>query len=286
VFALRLAGHRVGLLAPSAAGSALIGPGPGEAHELLPWESAEMAALFTGDVPSPLRDRMAAWDAAVAYTRSADLVSSLGRLLPRVFVHDPAPPPGAGHASIWLARPLASLGVPCGDGDPPPLRATDAERRDVAALRRELPDRFLAVHPGSGSPSKTWPADRFARTLDALAVDRFLLVEGPADAAAADVLAARPGAVRAQGLAPRRLGALLAEAAAFIGNDSGVTHLAAAFGAPTVALFGPTDPGVWSPAGPRVTLVRSATPAMEGIAVDAAVAAAAAALLDDEADAR
>jgi glycosyl transferase family 9 (putative heptosyltransferase) len=281
VFGLRLAGHRVGLLAPSAAGSALVGAGPGEAQQLLPWESAFTAALFTGDLASPLRDRLAAFDGAVAYTRSADLAHNLGRVIPRAFSHDPTPPPGAGHASRWLARPLSSLGARCGDEEPPTLVATSAENEEAAALRRDLPDRFLAIHPGSGSAAKSWPSDRFGRLVGGLDAGPFLLIEGPADAEAAAALRGGSGAVRARGMRPRALGALLAGAAAFVGNDSGVTHLAAAWGAPTVALFGPTDPGVWSPVGPRVTIVRSPSNRMDGIAVDAVMAAVAPLLAAD-----
>lgn len=48
----------------------------------------------------------------------------------------------------------------------------------------------------------------------------------------------------------------LAGARLYIGNDSGVSHLAAAVGCPTVVLFGPTDPRVWAPRGGHVTVVR------------------------------
>jgi ADP-heptose:LPS heptosyltransferase len=51
------------------------------------------------------------------------------------------------------------------------------------------------------------------------------------------------------------LAAILSRAALVVGNDSGVTHLAALSGAPTLALFGPFDPAYWSPIGPRVGLV-------------------------------
>jgi ADP-heptose:LPS heptosyltransferase len=50
---------------------------------------------------------------------------------------------------------------------------------------------------------------------------------------------------------------LLAHAAVFVGNDSGLTHLAAAFDRPTVAIFGPSDPEVWGPRGERVTIVQA-----------------------------
>ena len=47
----------------------------------------------------------------------------------------------------------------------------------------------------------------------------------------------------------------LARARVYIGNDSGITHLAAAVGTPVVAIFGPTDPAVWAPRGERVAVV-------------------------------
>jgi hypothetical protein len=268
VAGLRRAGHRVGLLVPEAAGSALVGSGPGEAQTLLSWEAGAVAELFTeAGASDALRARLAGFDLAVAYSRQPDLHRSLDAALPRVLAHDPLPPPGGGHAADWLARPVTSLGVDCG-GPPPPLEATSDERDRAAAIVHDLPERFLAVHPGSGSPAKSWPTARFARLLDALGVDRFLLVEGPADAEPAARLRARGGAVTARGLTGRILGATLARAAAYVGNDSGVTHLAAAWGAPTTALFGPTDPAVWSPVGGRVTVVRAPGGGIDAIGVD------------------
>ena len=61
----------------------------------------------------------------------------------------------------------------------------------------------------------------------------------------------------------------------FVGNDSGTTHLAAMLGAPTVALFGPTDPAVWAPTGPRVRVLGGGDPTavVDVAAVGAAVLA-------------
>ena len=68
----------------------------------------------------------------------------------------------------------------------------------------------------------------------------------------------------ARGLSIGALASLLRRCAAYLGNDSGVTHLAALAGVPTVALFGPSDPARWSPLGPRVTVLRSPTREMVG----------------------
>jgi ADP-heptose:LPS heptosyltransferase len=65
------------------------------------------------------------------------------------------------------------------------------------------------------------------------------------------------------------LGALLSRAGAYLGNDSGISHLAAAWGAPTLSLFGPTDPAVWAPLGPRSRALRSPSGTLEGLSVDA-----------------
>ena len=72
----------------------------------------------------------------------------------------------------------------------------------------------------------------------------------------------------------RVLGAVLSRAGVYLGNDSGVSHLAAAFGAPTVALFGPTDARVWAPVGPAVRTVVSREGTMDGIGEEEVLAAA------------
>jgi ADP-heptose:LPS heptosyltransferase len=276
VAALRRAGHGATLLAPASSGAALVGPGPAEADRLLAWDGPEAAGLLAegGPPPGSFRDQVASHDAAIAYTRSLAIHRSLRALVPRFAAADPLPAPGAGHASWHYARSLAALDVPV-EGDPPLLESTPGDRDEAAPWLDALGPGFLAVHPGSGSPAKTWPADRFAALTDALHAGRpWLLVEGPADAAAAQAMAALPRAVHARGLSARGLGALLARARLYVGNDSGVSHVAAAWGAPTLALFGPTDPGVWAPVGPRVVCVRGVGKTMEGIALEDAVTAA------------
>jgi len=273
VAGLRRAYDHVLLIAPRSSGAALVGPGASEVDELLPWERPDVALLFTGDVPpGALRDRLRGIDVAVVYSRSAELANNVARCVPRVLAHDPAPPAGV-HASPWLARPLEALGLGV-PGDLEPIRPTEAEAIEARGLFASLPDGFLAIHPGSGSPRKSWPTERFAALLDEAAANRpWVLVEGPADAGAASALARRPGAIVARGLTARVLGAVLGRAGLFVGHDSGVSHLAASWGAPTLALFGPTDPSVWAPVGPRVRVVRAPEGRMETLPVDEVLSA-------------
>jgi heptosyltransferase-2 len=265
VAGLRAAGHRVSLLAPSAAGAALVGHGSADVDTLVAWERADVAALLTeGELSRTLIESLAGFDAAVAYTRSALLARRLAALIARVIAHDPSPPAAGPHAALWLAQPLAELGV---SGDvsllaPVPTRdESDAAR----SLLSRLPRAFLVLHPGSGSASKNWPVHRFAALAAALVPrEVWLLVEGPADADAALVLAGET-AVVARHVEPRVVGAVLAEAGLYVGNDSGVSHLAAAWGAPTLALFGPTDPALWSPVGARVAVLRASEGRMDAL---------------------
>ena len=256
------------LLAPAASGAALLGPGAGDVQRLLPWERADVARLFSeqGEAPGALGDELAGFDAALAYTRSDSLARRLAVLVPRLIVHDPLPLHG--HASEWLAAPLARLGIASHALLPTP-RATSAEESTARPLRAELGTGFLAIHAGSGSRAKNWPVERYAALVRSLSQGRpWLLVEGAADAEPSAALAGLPGAVRACELPVRALGALLAQAAVYIGNDSGVSHLVGAWGAPTLALFGPTDPAIWAPLGPRVRVLRSPTGTMDGLGVD------------------
>jgi ADP-heptose:LPS heptosyltransferase len=119
----------------------------------------------------------------------------------------------------------------------------------------EIPRTRVVVHPFSGSPRKNWPLDRFqalARALDA------------------EWAIAPDGSERFSNLYD--LACWLASARLFVGNDSGVTHLASAVGTPVVALFGPTDPAVWAPRGAQVEIIEK--PRIEEIELDDVLTAA------------
>jgi ADP-heptose:LPS heptosyltransferase len=270
--ALRAAGHRPRLLAPAAPAAALLGPGPAEVDSVLDWDGTEMAGILAGEETSgAVASSLGEAGAVVAWTRSQPLVAALAPRVRRLLVHDPTPPPGGGHASAWLARPLAELGVASVESVPS-LQFTEAETQASAAFTRSLPPRFLAVHAGSGSPAKNWPRERFLALADRLASGcPWLLVEGPAEERAAS---APSSAVVARALPLRVLGALLSRAGVYVGNDSGVTHLAAAAGAKTLALFGPTDPATWAPLGGAVRTLRAAGGELRQLDVGAVLEAA------------
>jgi heptosyltransferase-3 len=269
VASLRAAGYAVDLLAPAAGGTALVGAGPSEVARLWDWERGALAPLSTGHLPAAgaLRDELAGHEFIVAYTRSRDLQRGLERLGPPVVAHDPTPPPGE-HAARWLARALPA-GVRMVD-TPAVCRASEGEALSARPFLRALPDGFVAIHPGSGSPAKNWPTARYRELLAALAPPRpWLVACGPADREAVDALRAEGEALVLEGVPARVLGAVLAQSGLYVGNDSGVSHLAAAWGAPTLSLFGPTPAAQWAPDGPRVRALQSPSGTMDGIDVEA-----------------
>jgi len=113
----------------------------------------------------------------------------------------------------------------------------------------------VVIHPFASNQQKRW-SGLLDFTLPGLSVVK---LRGPEEHL--------PGALHIPDLF--ELACFLAGARAYIGNDSGITHLAAAVGTPTVALFGPTDPLVWSPRGPRVRIFRA--PSMNEISHDAVI---------------
>lgn len=189
-----------------------------------------------------------------------------------VFRVDPLPPKDCGkHCAVFLADEMAkALGMDCPDEIPllsPVYRCSEHSASHVV------------IHTGSGSPAKNWPLENFFALAEELSRDGeggIIFTLGPAEEKFEDrvkefsrceklTVKNRPDA--------RELAGILSSAKVFIGVDSGVTHLAAALGAPTVALFGPTDPDDWAPCGESVEIIKSPDGAMNGICVDEVYAA-------------
>jgi hypothetical protein len=159
----------------------------------------------------------------------------------------------------WTARSFDEcLGLPLQDA------VREAGR---ALLPTSVPasSPYAVIHPGSGSPRKCWPLRRFLDAADFLR-DRGLpgaFVTGEAEARIEEELSRRrlPDGWTLLSRPPLAgLAGLLASAAVYAGNDSGVTHLAAACGVPVVAVFRDEFAGAWRPAG-DVRLLRAADPA-------------------------
>lgn len=213
-------------------------------------------AANLGDPRSPWPATWPRFDSALVVTGAAAVMAAIRPHAPRLLLVGPRPDPGF-HASDHYVHALREWGLsPLHHA--PILVPADAAMRAALPLLRELPPRFVAIHPGSGSTEKNWPVERFAALLTSLpAGEAWLLLEGPADEGPASALARLAGARVARRLPIPVVAALLSRAAVYLGNDSGITHLAAATGTSTFALFGSTDPATWGPRGPRVHVIRA-----------------------------
>jgi heptosyltransferase-3 len=166
----------------------------------------------------------------------------------------PFRPPGEGHVAAGYLR---ALDAPVG---PSLVAHIDLLPDDIAAATAILariglePRSFMLILPGSGSRAKNWPPANFV-ALARLLTPRIksLCVFGPAETELPNVVR-EAGISSIDGLELGEVAALAACARVFVGNDSGVSHLAAAAGAPGVVLFGPTDPERWRPLGAVRTL--------------------------------
>ena len=170
----------------------------------------------------------------------------------------------------YYLRALEPIGVPV------VTRAIRLEPRaeDVADLRRFVGAgrRVLLVHPGSRSPMRVWPAERFAEVIDHAQDEldtQVILVGGPADeSVVADIrsrvrthLYALPGAMPIT-----RLAALARVSHAVLCHDSGPMHVAAAVGAPVIAIYGSQNATLFQPMGSGHTILQPPLPCVNCVA--------------------
>ena len=163
-----------------------------------------------------------------------------------------------GHAIDHLMKPLETLAI---YGEKPLPRLTlKAERGREWLAAHGLAGDVVAIHPGSGSPKKNWPAENFLKLAEQLreSDQKYLMIFGEADAAVAALIRTKmPGVIELSGCTLVELATVLSACRAYVGNDSGVTHIAAAVGLTTIALFGPSDADRWGPRGSHVSIIKA-----------------------------
>lgn len=198
--------------------------------------------LFVENGPPP-GDRVTTAARVVAWMGAGDpvFVRRLRRLAPDAVVARSTAPGGA---PVWRHL-LGTVGATAADCAPVevPARLIAAGRRMLERAGWDGAAPLLAVHPGAGSAGKRWPAEGFGAVVAATAARHRLAVvvhRGPADPA---VPAGWPvaGALVLDEPPLPALAGVLGQAVAYLGNDSGISHLAAAVGVPSVVLFAPAN---------------------------------------------
>jgi ADP-heptose:LPS heptosyltransferase len=226
------------------------------------------ALLYDSKAETPTIESLPPVDSVFAFCRSSSqrLVDNLARIYGKpAYRIDPFPQSDPGlHVSNYQCRQLEEIGIPalpC-----PPAVIAPAQKHFLEAsrfIRENVTSnrQLVLIHPGSGGRKKLWSVAGWLdviRNISSRNDCEIALIEGPADSHMIQQLCANVGALPLLAVHNWPLGklaALIKQSSLYLGNDSGITHLAAACNTPTIALFGPTDPSIWGPKGPTVRVV-------------------------------
>ncbi len=238
-------------------------------------DDRRFARLFSGgslDASDPAGVYLSSFDLVVSFlgVPESDFGRNLRSVVPRsLFI--PPPAPGKRHAVTHFLESLRPAGIEVANTVPRVEVAAEDRETGGKLMQRVLGPtggkRPVIIHPGSGGCHKNWPPQLFAQTVRLLSESgqSAILLQGEADGEAVRQVLDHLG----QDAAPVLKDASLVQVAGAIacsqlvvGNDSGISHLAAAVGTPLICLFGPTDPTVWRPLGAavRVLTFDEATP--------------------------
>lgn len=198
----------------------------------------------------------------------------------RIITIDPAPSCRTRHVTDGWLEQLSRAGI-VGPTTPPRLSFVDEERGngriELMGHAGDVGGALVVIHPGSGGRAKCWPVDSFIELAEGIAGEggQPVFMLGPVEQdLGGDALEPRLSAVAPVVVESDLTFAamMIAGADAYVGNDAGMTHVAAAAGTPTVAIFGPTDPVVWRPLGDEVTVIAGDPPgSFDGVSVEAVI---------------
>jgi heptosyltransferase III len=250
----------------------------GIAEQTFDFQDIQWSELFSsnGIHTSSMRDLLAQTDLAICWMRDPDGIIERNLKTSGVKHRIIAPGrPSTGtdlHIVDYLAR---TIGLPNVGAQ---FIAPSYRGLLKPSFKDTTTNRFVAIHPGSGALEKCWPTSRFAEVIKRLWEQYYsvLLLAGPADTARVDdllqqlPLPPKPEMFKLLTHAPLlEVAQHIQQCRCYLGNDSGITHLAAMLGVPTVAIFGPTDPKIWRPVGPFVKVLKGQS--LEDVTVDVAI---------------
>jgi ADP-heptose:LPS heptosyltransferase len=243
------------------------------AEEILSIDQKGMATFFVreGSLDFTLSQFFKTFDLIVVFGKDGEgiVIKNLRRVCEGQILHiNPFPPwDEEVHLTDHLLKQFAQHGFPASELNPK-LHLKESDREWAMNYWKgkrvtvEEQSKMIILHPGSGSKKKVWPLERFlnlARTLQDHLGSKILVVLGPAEGP--EVQKAFEGMrptefILAKGLTLLQLASVMEGCWFFIGNDSGISHMAAALGLPTIVIFGPTDQRVWSPRGEKTFVVQ------------------------------
>lgn len=230
------------------------------ADKWFPLEAAAFATLYSSHIDPMVKDILRSNRKIILFSRSRSLEKTLFSISENEVYRIP-PRPGLDqkiHVTQHILSNLVRFRL---------LEESDKDTCMTLSLSIDSDRRTpqydplkIIIHPGSGSRKKCWPISNFVKVASSMDANgkhpEFIL--GPAEYDLYDILVQskrfNTNVHKIEKLT--ELAGLLKTGGGFIGNDSGVSHLAAFIGLPTVAVFGPSDPKTWKPMGRAVKVVR------------------------------
>ena len=244
----------------------------GLADDVRSIDARPLAQFFArdGELADELRDYFSRFAIVLSYLFDPHGIfeANIRRCSPAQFIAGPHRPDETIplHATKVFLKPLERLAI--FDANPVPrlLPGLGRSKEGIAATsaaENSAGRPWLAFHPGSGSPRKNWPERSWRELIEAVvnkSPAALLIVGGEAEEGRLQRLASGLPAERvrvANGLPLVELAEQLSGCSAFVGHDSGISHLAAALEVSTLVLWGETNEEIWRPLGDHVRLVRS-----------------------------
>lgn len=220
----------------------------GLADSIRSLEHRTMAPLFAKNAPidDVLAEHLRSFNLVVSFLYDPDGLfrASMERVGVKTFIEcSPRVQNDGEHASKQLAKGLEKLAMYLDDEH---LRRAHLERRFDGKNR-------VAIHVGSGSEKKNWHLEHWRRLAGGFPDHEVVFITGEAEEERGVKITAH---TNWHALPLPELAGRLSTCTAFLGHDSGISHLAAACGVPSLLLFGPTDPAVWAPPQPWATVLR------------------------------
>ncbi len=234
----------------------------GLADEVSSNEKGLYAGLFSDhNLSGPLLSFLERFSDAFIFLKRTDpvLTENLGKAVPALHQIRTRPPEGVKiHVTEFQLNEIRSAGLEV---------ATRFPMLNAGPVGIDNPrsEKVVSVHPGSGSEKKSWPLGSYlelARILNRSGAFRFFFILGPSESEKHKELhefisAKKINAEIIIGRTIPFIAGLLKNSSMYVGNDSGITHLASAVGVRVLALFGPTDPALWGPAWGKGRIIRS-----------------------------
>ena len=230
-------------------------------------EHRTMAPLFakTAPIDEALAEYLRSFNLVVSFLYDPDGLfrASLQRVGVKTLIEcSPQVQEGGAHASKQLAKGLEKLA----------MYLEDQHLHRAHFTHHPTDHPRIAIHVGSGSPKKNWPLENWQQVADTFPQAEVIFITGEAEADRGIHLTGHP---IWHSLPLTELAARLSTCTAFLGHDSGISHLAAACGVSSLLLFGPTDPAIWSPPQPWVQFLRNPTHNLATLSVEEVKLAAA-----------